>query len=361
MKKGSIIICVGMALVFLLALPAAGTAAQKPIKLVGSSHDPEDLSLSMMEAWYYKAVEKRSGGKIKIEPHWAGTLAKGAEELKMTGSGAIDICGISSGYYPGELPLNGLPNVGRLVDDATKLNKALYEIMSGSSPLQKALEEEFLRNNLKFIAWKPMKYQMLTVNPIKTAADLKGLKLRSVGIYEPKVLESFGAIPVAVMPAEWYESMSRGTINGMPAPFAVIAVYKLYEVAKYATFNCMGIGAAALTINLDRWNSFSPEIQKAFAEKSFLGEVAKKWDEIWKDSIARDMKVMDAAGVQFLKVDPAEQQKVTNAYRKVAMQVYPAEMEKIGKKAEAEMFVDAILTKVTGKGMAETKKELGIK
>ena len=116
--------------------------------------------------------------------------------------------------------------------------RGILDLQFGDNETSRILEEEARANNVKYIIWHPMEYHFLTKKPVRVLTDLDGMKMRSLGIYEPKVLEKYGAIAVAIMPAEWYESISRGTLDGLPAVQGMIVPYKLQEVAKYASYDC---------------------------------------------------------------------------------------------------------------------------
>jgi tripartite ATP-independent transporter DctP family solute receptor len=77
---------------------------------------------------------------------------------------------------------------------------------------------------------------LLTQKPIKAIGDVEGVKLRmansKTGVETWKYL---GAEVRVLGWAETYESISRGLVNGVTSPIALVESMKFYEVAKYIT------------------------------------------------------------------------------------------------------------------------------
>ena len=60
-------------------------------------------------------------------------------------------------------------------------------------------------------------YRIFTVkHPVKDVADVTGLKLRSTGGAQDLTLRALGAVPVRMAAPDAYESLSRGTMDGLP-------------------------------------------------------------------------------------------------------------------------------------------------
>ena len=82
---------------------------------------------------------------------------------------------------------------------------------------------------------------MMTHNPgvihtnkqVKSMADLKGLRIRTPNPSISAVLKEFGAVPVGLPPGQIYESLQKGTIDGVTIDWTGISAYKLNEVTKY--------------------------------------------------------------------------------------------------------------------------------
>ncbi|WP_238367139.1 TRAP transporter substrate-binding protein [Mesobacterium pallidum] len=100
---------------------------------------------------------------------------------------------------------------------------------------------------------------------IGSVEDLSGVKLRSPGQMGGQFIEMVGASPVSKPISEVYELMSGGVIDGIVTNASAIAGFKLDEVANEYYHVTGGIvqTVTMVAMNLDTWNSISPEDQAA--------------------------------------------------------------------------------------------------
>jgi TRAP-type C4-dicarboxylate transport system substrate-binding protein len=73
---------------------------------------------------------------------------------------------------------------------------------------------------------------LITQFPVHDVADMKGRKIRAVGM-EAKIVDALGAAPRGHRRAEQYMALKRGTVEGTDYPFYTVGKYKFYEVCKY--------------------------------------------------------------------------------------------------------------------------------
>ena len=110
---------------------------------------------------------------------------------------------------------------------------------------------------------------------LKTPADFKGVKIRSV---ESPVLvdglKALGANPTPLPLSDVYLALKQGTVDAMEANLGLIQTLKLYEVAKYVTANVnLWPFPTVLGINQDKWDSLSAE------QQGWLNDAAAKIDD----------------------------------------------------------------------------------
>src|SRR3546814_11030272 len=112
-------------------------------------------------------------------------------------------------------------------------------------------------------------------------------------------VRSFGGVPVRMAAPELYESLSRGTVDGMLFPYASLISYDLPGITKYGTTG-ENFGSAVLTyvISEKLWKTFSPEVQKAISE---VGEkTTQRVCSMTDDDTARDIETIRSKGVTFV-------------------------------------------------------------
>jgi hypothetical protein len=108
--------------VFLLwvSLPPADGAAQvKPItlKMTVWTPAPELNVYSRANSLLVREVEKRSGGRLKIEYYWSGSLLPAKETVSGLKTGVADLGFVHSGYEPGKLPLSTVASLPAISHD----------------------------------------------------------------------------------------------------------------------------------------------------------------------------------------------------------------------------------------------------
>ena len=119
--------------------------------------------------------------------------------------------------------------------------------------------------------------------PVRTLEDIKGLKIRSTGL-ATKIVEALGATPVAMPKGDQYDAMQKGVVDGTVSSPNELLGWKVAEVAKYSTI-LLDVGyvtAMFVNMNLNKWNSLPPDIQKIFTEVSteWVGYTGKEWNRI---------------------------------------------------------------------------------
>lgn len=102
-------------------------------------------------------------------------------------------------------------------------------------------------------------YVLLTTKPVRTADDLKGLRLRSGGAPYSRWAEHFGATPVNLPVGDTFEAMSQGTIDGTMASIVDMLSFRLLDVAKYVTNVPLGTYhvTSNFTVAKDTWAGMS--------------------------------------------------------------------------------------------------------
>jgi TRAP-type C4-dicarboxylate transport system substrate-binding protein len=217
-------------------------------------------------AWA-KAVEERSGGKIKITVFPGGTLTNAPQTYKGVENGIADIGMSCFAYTPGRFPVMealdlplGYPT-GRV---ATQVANEFYT-------LNKPKELDDVKV-LYLHAHGPG--LLHTQKPVRKLVDMKNMLIRSTGL-SAKVVEALGGVPVAKSQGETYEALQKGIVQGTIGPMEVLKGWNQGEVIKYTT-DCHNVGyttAMFVVMNLNKWNSLSDEL------KTVITETSREWVE----------------------------------------------------------------------------------
>lgn len=301
-----------------------------------SSNIPEVVNTSAIDTYFSSEIEKRSGGKIKIQHFWANTLGGEAEIVDLVGSGAVDLGLIVMGNQAARLPFAAVTNALPMTYwDGPKLNRLTRDIML-NNPTAKA---ELDRANLHPMLFRYLPdYRIYCTKPIKTMADLKNTKIRSYGSFVPKMFDALGAIPVNIPPTEMIQAMQSGAMDCTYMFNSSVKAFKVDQVAKYATDLSFGvISGHTLFIAKDKWESWPENVRKLFEEAAADAEAFG--NNLIAGDEAKAVEAITAAG---LEVVPFEEPEAFKAAIPDILGVWVDSMAANGKGAEARELADYI-------------------
>ncbi len=250
----------------MLAPVAWGAAAPAPstvINLKFSHHEPPAGRIGQGFQRWADMVGEKTNGKVKIQVFPAQTLGKAPDSYPMVQNGIADIAWLSTSFYAGQFPLTEVYNLPMLgVPTAKAGAAALWEFYQGSPAVQK----EWSSVKVLVTFSTGMQFVNTAKKPVRTLEDIKGQKIRVAGWGTTNFIRSVGGNPIFVSPPELYDGVSKGVLDGMVFDWQGIQSGRLYEVLSYATYSPVAQIPQLLIMNLDRWKSLPPDIQKAFEE-----------------------------------------------------------------------------------------------
>ncbi|MFO1287960.1 MAG: hypothetical protein U1F49_16445 [Rubrivivax sp.] len=115
---------------------------------------------------------------------------------------------------------------------------------------------------------------------IKSAADLKGMKVRGPTRLVTKMLASVGATPVGMPLPQIPDALSKGTIDACVIPWEVVPSVKVHELTKFhSEFDNTG-GALYTTtfvmaMNKAKYEGLAPDLKKVIDANS--GQATSAW------------------------------------------------------------------------------------
>ena len=209
------------------------------------------------EIWANKVREK-TNGRINIKLYPGVSLIQGDQtrEFSALRQGVIDMAvGSTINWSPQVRQLN-LFSLPFLMPDYAAID-ALTQGEVGKQMfgiLEKA--------GVVPLAWGLNGYRELSnsKHPIKSPADLKGLKIRVVG--SPLFLDTFtalGANPTQMSWADAQPALASGAVDGQENPMSIFTAAKLHTVGqKYLTMWGYLADPLVFVVNKEIWNSWTP-------------------------------------------------------------------------------------------------------
>jgi TRAP-type C4-dicarboxylate transport system substrate-binding protein len=170
-----------------------------------------------------------------------------------------------------------------------------------------------------------------TIKQVNKIDDFKGIKLGTPSASSIPFYEALGCTPVVLQFSDYYTGLERGVIGGINYSIEDVVASGLHEVLRCCIDHPYSSSPDIFIINLDVWNSLSPNLQKALTEAAIETEndFPKFYDKEIRNPAREEMK---KAGMTFTKFTPDEaaqyHQMYVDAVWGEAMEQYP---EVVGK------------------------------
>lgn len=141
--------------------------------------------------------------------------------------GVVDVVWTLPGYTAGRFPSVEVFELPFMMQNPEATSRAVWDFV------QQHAQAEFKD-------FKPLAFHVhgdgvfhTVSRPIRTMADLKGMKVRAPTRQTNKFLAALGATPVAMPVPQVGEALSKGVIDGAVVPYEVVPSVKIQEIVKF--------------------------------------------------------------------------------------------------------------------------------
>lgn len=297
-----------------LAAGTANTSEQITLKLAHLFPAKHYLWVQGGEV-FAKEVDKATNGKVKFEVYPAKQLGK--DNLGLMKSGLADLSILIPSYTADKLPLTSVAELPGLHSTSCEGTEKLWSVIKTGQILNE-LEYKTQNVHVLFVTVLPPYPVMTTSKTADTLEKLSGMKLRANGAAMDETIRSLGAVPVRIKSPDFYDSLTRGTVDGGVYPYQGLKAYELEKVLKYSTVGPnLGAGSVVYAMSQKAWDKLSPENQKIFDQAA---QTAQKSLCQWEDEqniSARD-RIVKNNGHTLTKLEPAELERWNEKLRGVA-------------------------------------------
>jgi len=304
-----------LALATVVSIAPAHAQTTTKIKIADSfpvgHYLPKYITTPMMEK--LKANPAAKG--IEFEYYPAEQMGKAKDFLSLVQSGVIDIAYVAPGFVSDKMPLSVVSELPLEFSGSCQGTMAYWNLAKPGGLLDK---KEFAPNGIRLlftIVLPP--YQIITRKPFSNLKEIEGMKIRASGSAKELVLKKLKAIPVLMPTPDVYESLSRGTIDGVLFPFNSLAPYEIHKLSKTGTIGeNFGTFVANWVISEKRFQSLPPAVQQ---DLTAMGEQLTKaaCTQVEKDE-AGDIEKVKAAGVKLTPLSAADHATVATVMQDVA-------------------------------------------
>ena len=274
--------------------------AQQKIALKASDVHPAGYPTVVAVENLGKKLEKATTGRLSVQMFAAMQLGGEKEAIEQAQVGAIQLARVSVGA------------LGPVIDDLNVFN--LPFLFRNTAHMQKVIDGEIgqellgkVTNNqragLVGICWMDAGARSLydTKKPIKSIADLKGMKVRVMG--SPMFVDMMNALGgngVAMGYDQVFSALQTGVVDGAENNPPSFVFDNHYQVAKFYTLTEHLIVPEMLVFSRRTWDTLSKDDQAMLMKFGREAQLEERvlWDKYEKDALDK----AKAAGIQIIEV-----------------------------------------------------------
>jgi tripartite ATP-independent transporter DctP family solute receptor len=294
---------------------AAGPAlAQQKLVLKASDVHPPGYPTVVAVESIGKKLEKATNGRLSVAMYPSMQLGGEKEAIEQAQVGAIAFARVSVG------------TLGPVVDDLNVFNMPyvfrntvhMQHVIDG--PIGQEMLDKVTNSGkgLVGLAWMDAGARNFydTKKPIKTIADLKGMKIRVMG--NPIFVDmanSMGANGVPMGYDQVFTSLQTGVVDGAENNPPSFVFDNHYQVAKFYTVDEHLIVPEMLVFSKKIWDTLSKDDQALLVKYS--KEAQQEERKLWDVYETQAMDKAKAAGIQIIQVSAADKKAFQDAVKPV--------------------------------------------
>ncbi|MGH8789731.1 MAG: TRAP transporter substrate-binding protein [Cupriavidus necator] len=321
----------GLALAAGLALAGpASVLAQEKIRIAGNFSDKHSSSIAIEQ--FKKDVEAATKGRLIVEIFPNMQLGGAQENVSQVRAGTIMMTWVGMAFLSRTVPELEAVSLPFLFPT----REVAYKVMDG--PIGDLIDQKMESKGFISLGFMELGARQVTNSqrPIKTMADLKGLKIR----LQPNethlaTFRALGANPVAMDIREVYSAMEQKVLDGHENPYNLIYDSRFFEVQKYLSNTSHFFDFITVVANRKKFEALPPEFQKAI--KTAMGKAVATQRVAAAKADVEALAELQKKGMQYDVMPVAERE----AMRKATAGV----LEDIKKRVGADL-VDKVLAEV---------------
>jgi tripartite ATP-independent transporter DctP family solute receptor len=212
---------------------------------------------------FAREVEKRTGGRYKVQNFYSGALGAERESIEAVQLGTLDLTMTSTGPVPNFVPEVAILDIPFLFRDYGHARRTL------DGPIGQEMLGKFQSKNIQALAWGENGFRHMTNNrrAVNAPDDLKGLKMRTMeNPVHMQAYKQFGIIPTPMAFTEVFTALQQGTVDGQENPLSVISAAKFVQVQKFITLTGHVYSPALILMNKAKWDKLSAADKQAFSD-----------------------------------------------------------------------------------------------
>jgi tripartite ATP-independent transporter DctP family solute receptor len=300
MKMRRTLIASCTALAAIVSVGTWGTLAQAQTVLKAADVHPAGYPTVAAVESFGKKLEAATKGKYKLQIFPGGVLGSEKEMIEQTQVGAIQFARTSLGVVGPVVPEVNVFNMPFVFRDEAHMRKVIDGDI-GAEMLDKISNSPA---RLVALGWMDAGTRSLyTKKPVRTPADLKGLKVRMMG--NPLFVDTMNAMGgngISMGYGEVFSALQTGVVDGAENnPPSLFTSNHYTTGAKYYTQTHHLMIPEIFVMSKVAWDKMSKDEQALV--KKLAREAQMEQRALWDKSVADYSAKLKAAGVEFIAID----------------------------------------------------------
>jgi TRAP-type C4-dicarboxylate transport system substrate-binding protein len=299
---------------------AAGAQAQEKHEVkVATFVGPQHFMSQWLVKWAEK-LEKASNGRLAFKHFPGSQMGPTPAMYDLARSGQAEVAWFLHGGTPGRFPLTELLHLPYVVGSAEIGTKVINDAELRS----KYLDPEHKGVKVLLLLTHQPGNVHTTRKPIRSADDMKGLRIRFSSPTVRDFVSKLGGTAVGVQPNEQLEQLQKGVLDGTFIDYGGAGVaFKMSGTIKYSTEMYSYVSSFGIGMNPEFYARLPADLRK-LVDQSTAGverEVGEGWDAL--DDVGK--KLLVDGGAQPIKLSAAENAR----FRKVGAEVTEAKLKEL--------------------------------
>lgn len=247
-------------------------------------------------------IAKESEGRLTFEYYPASQLGGERDQLEGISLGTVDLAILSTGPVEGFFPEISATAIPYLLTDRDTA-WAVYDGAFGDK-LKSMMYES---TGMRVLGFAENGFRTFSndVREVKTPADMKGLKFRTMeNETHMAIVNSMGASAIPISFAELYTALAQGTVDGQENGIALTYNNKFYENLQYLTLDYHIYDPYLVIVAGKTWDSLPADLQEIL-QKGIDDYVALEREYNIRDD-EKCLQLMKDAGLQVYEPTEAD-------------------------------------------------------
>ncbi len=264
--------------------------------VAGTSGAEDTQSMGHMEL--KKRLEAASEGYFNVDVKLNGVMGETDDVTEQAREGVPVLNASDPGRIASFVPEYGLIQMPYIFTDYKYLNEVM------KTDMYKQWEKDFEAKGIKLVTSNCYSgaRSWVTNMPVRTPADLKGVKIRTIGsdLFVSSI-NAMGAVATALPWGETYQGIEQGVVDGAEAQIPGIYSMRFYEIADHVSLSEHFFLIGSMVTGTKFFYSLPEKYQTMLMDVAY--DTYKDNQDVLIEKSAEFIAEMEEAGVTFLEID----------------------------------------------------------